>query len=133
LVARARSAALDQRLANGASPESSLDLAVRADVLVRPEQRAVLARDLDHVSVMAGRTSSKAPVRLCRDRISDAGAEFAALSRQLSAPGPVSARGVAMIRVLLSDGTGPLFRSRNHADLHVLLRTALAALDASTS
>jgi hypothetical protein len=37
-----------------------------------------------------------------------------------------------MIRVLLSDGTGPLFQPGNRVDLRVLLHTALAALDPST-
>jgi hypothetical protein len=110
LLTRVRGAALDRRLAEGVAPESSLDLAIHADVLARPKQRAVLARDLDQIAVTARSTASKAQARLCRNRIREASAEFAALSHQLSAPGPVSVRGVAMIRVLVSDGTGPLFQ-----------------------
>jgi hypothetical protein len=130
-LSRTRGLALDRRLADGAAPESSLDLAIRADVLIRPEQRAVLARDLDHIAVTARRKRSKAQVRVCRHRIREASAELAALSRQLSAPGPVSVRGVAMIRVLLSDGTGPLFQPDSRVDLRLLLDTALAALNPS--
>jgi hypothetical protein len=133
LLSRARGSALDRRLADGAAPESSLDLAIRADVLIRPDQRAVLAHDLDQIAVTARRTPSKAQVRLCRRRICEAGAELTALSRQLAAPGPVSVRGVAMIRELLRDGTGPLFRPDSHVDLRLVLHTALAALDPSIS
>ena len=131
LLSRTRGPALDRRLADGAAPESSLDLAIRADVLIRPEERAVLARDLDQIAVTARRTPSKMQVRLCRRRIREAGAELSALSRQLAAPGPVSVRGVAMIRVLLRDGTGPLFQPGSGVDLRLLLYTALAALDPS--
>jgi hypothetical protein len=131
LIARARGPALDRRLAEGAAPESALDLAIRADLLARPEQRADLARDLDQLAVTARMTPSKAHVRLCRRRIGEAGAELAALSRQLSDPGPVSVRGVAMIRLLLRDGTGPLFQPGSRIDLRLFLHTALAALDPS--
>jgi hypothetical protein len=131
LLARVRGPALDRRLADGAAPESSLDLAIHADVLARPEGRAVLARDLDQIAGTASKTPSRAQVRLCRNRIRQAGDEFAALSYRLSAPGPVSVQGVAMIRILLRDGTGPLFQPGNRVDLRLLLRTAGAALDPS--
>ena len=36
-----------------------------------------------------------------------------------------------MIRVLLRDGTGPLFQPGSGVDLRLLLHTALAALDPS--
>jgi hypothetical protein len=132
LLTRARGAALDRLLAEGVAPESSLDLAIRADVLARPEQRAVLARDLDRIATTVRRTPSKVQVRLCRKRIRQAGAEFAALSFQLTATGPVSVQGIAMVRMLLRDGTGPLFRAESRVDLRLLLHTARSALDPST-
>jgi hypothetical protein len=131
LLSWTRGPALDRRLADGAAPESSRNLAIRADVLIRPEQRAVLAHDLDQIAVTVRRSPSKAQVRLCRHRIREAGAELSALSRRLSAPGPVSVRGVAMTRLLLRDGTGPLFQPGSRVDLRLLLRTTLAALDPS--
>jgi hypothetical protein len=45
----------------------------------------------------------------------------------LHSPRPVRARGVARLRLLLSDGTGPLYRS-GRGSLAAELRGVLAAL-----
>jgi hypothetical protein len=51
------------------------------------------------------------------------------LARLLRAPLPVSARGVAMAQVLLTDGGGPLYWSAAPESLHVALRAAIERLD----
>jgi hypothetical protein len=47
----------------------------------------------------------------------------------LLAPVPVSAHGVALVRLLLRDGGGPLFRYESREDLTDQVRRAIAALD----
>ena len=42
---------------------------------------------------------------------------------------PVSARGVALVRLLLRDGSGPLFRYESREDLAAQVRRAVDALD----
>jgi hypothetical protein len=46
----------------------------------------------------------------------------------LAAPGPVPARGVAMVSQLLADGTGPLYREASADDLGGLIGKATRAL-----
>jgi hypothetical protein len=41
---------------------------------------------------------------------------------------PIPSRGVAMVSLLLGDGTGPLYRSGSSDDLDVALREAIAQL-----
>jgi hypothetical protein len=47
----------------------------------------------------------------------------------LLAPGPVSVRGVAQVRLLLIDGNGPLYHREATDDLCVQVQRALDALD----
>jgi len=70
---------------------------------------------------------SKAPLSL--HAISLARAELEAVVGRLVAPGPVDVRGVARIRNLLSDGTGPLYRESGPGHLRDELVAALRAMD----
>jgi hypothetical protein len=56
-------------------------------------------------------------------------AELAAVAGRLAASGPVGVRGVARVRTLLADGTGPLYRAAAPGGLHHELDHVLAALD----
>jgi hypothetical protein len=130
LVVRARASALDQELAAGASPESSLALAVHAGRLCEPAQRWLLARSLTRIVAFsdapAGRRL-KAPI--CRPAVQRARDELSAVVGRLSATGPVGVQGVARIRELLADGTGPLYQPAQPEQLRHELVTALDALD----
>ena len=130
LAARIRRSTLDRELAAGASPESSVDLAVHARFLCRPEQRRVLGCTLTEI-VAASETPSarRSRVPLCRTAISQAHAELEAVVGRLVAPGPVGVRGVARIRSLLADGTGPLYRESGAGHLRQELVAALRAFD----
>jgi len=130
LGARIRRSALDLELAFGASPESSVALAVHARYLCRPEQRRVLGRTLAGIARAAETPAarrSKAPLSL--HAISLARAELEAVVGRLVAPGPVDVRGVARIRNLLADGTGPLYRESGPGHLRDELVAALRAMD----
>jgi hypothetical protein len=130
LLVRARASALDRELAAGASPESSAALAVHAGRLCEPAQRRVLARSLHRIVVAADAPAGrrlKAPVS--RPAVQRARAELAAVAGRLTADGPVDVRGVARVRHLLADGTGPLYRYAPPARLHDELVAVLTALD----
>src|SRR6266568_3472745 len=64
-------------------------------------------------------------VRAC---VVEAAPELARLASRLQAVGPVEAKGVAQVRVLLSDGTGPLYDGAAPEDLRAAALGALAAL-----
>jgi hypothetical protein len=130
LVVRARASALDDRLAAGASPESSVTLALHAGRLCQPSQRRLLARSLTRIVAVADAPQGrrlKAPV--CRAAVHQARAELATVAGRLMASGPVDVHGVARVRTLLADGTGPLYRSAASGRLRDELAEALRALD----
>jgi hypothetical protein len=53
---------------------------------------------------------------------------LAALASRLVEPGPVPVRGVAMVSLLLADGTGPLYREACRDDLGAIIERATHAL-----
>lgn len=67
-------------------------------------------------------------VAVCRERISRSAAELAELARRLAEPGPLPARGVAMVSRLLADGRGPLYRAGSRDDLLVIVERAARSL-----
>ena len=129
LRARLRVAELDAALASGASPESDVALALHAARLCRPAQRRLLARSLARAeSAAAAPVPTRRAVPVCRPAIHRARAELQAVVQRLAA-GPVDVRGVARIRALLADGTGPLYRESTTDRLRTELRAALATMD----
>ncbi len=111
LLARVFGPSMDRQLAAGVPPESRRLLAARAEKLVAPVFRASLARNWHDLLERAhtpqvGRIPRIAP---CRDRILAAEADIRSMLDVLAAPRPSSARGVAMVSLLLSDGAGPLY------------------------
>ncbi len=67
-------------------------------------------------------------IPVCRSRIRRSAPELAELARRLAAPGPVPARGVAMVGQLLADGLGPLYRPACREDLGAVVAGAARAL-----
>ena len=125
-----RAARLDRDLASGACPEANLELALRAQMLVRVATRLDLARGAQRILASATQpfATRRPPVPVCRDRVSDAAAEFGELIRRLRTPGPVAARGVAQASVLLGDASGPLYHRGSREDLRARVREAADAL-----
>ena len=134
LLARFLAATLDRELASGASPESSIVLAVHARRLCKSAERSLLARCLTRSAAEAGRANDggtcphhRAP--LSRTAISGSGRELTAVVERLEAGAPVGVQGVARIRHLLTDGTGPLYQRTTPDRLAHELRAALEAMD----
>lgn len=130
MVTRCLAARLDRELAAGVAPDSSAVLALRAQRVTRPGARRDLAESVERALVVGMRpAAARSPaVLLCRDKVREAAGELRELVGCLVAPGPVPARGVALVRILLSDGGGPLYRSHSTCDLRARVREAAEAL-----
>jgi hypothetical protein len=141
--ARFLAARLDRELARGARPETNADLAARAVRLTSMRSRRELAGSLQRIlaaGLPAGsrgrsmeadppaRFASQPHVPIRRDRVSRSASELAELAAHLVQPGPVPARGVAMVYQLLTDGGGPLYRRACRDDLTALVEQATQAL-----
>jgi hypothetical protein len=130
LKAQLRAAALDRALAAGTSPESSAALAVHAEHLHDGAQRSLLARSLRRVGAASEDPSFHHPhAPLDRQAVRRARAELDALAARLASSEPLDVRGVARIRALLADGTGPLYGRHEPGRLRRELVATLAFLD----
>jgi hypothetical protein len=130
LLIRLHGFRLDQDLAGGASPEASVELALRAELLVRPRYRGDLARSMARLLSTArwSPDGGRLPVPVCRDRVRECEDELGKLIGRLRAGGPVPARGVAKAGLLLADASGPLYRRSCPDDLRAIVREAADAL-----
>lgn len=131
LGARLRAGSLDRRLAAGAAAESSPLLAVRALMLVRPSMRESLARSLQQIMTKAaqpdGRRSAALPP-LPRAQILNSVDVLTTLIERLNGSAPVAACGVAKVKLLLTDGAGPLYYPSCASDLRAGVQDAINAL-----
>jgi hypothetical protein len=129
LSARIFAARYDEELDAGANPVPGTALAAHCARLASAEERAGLARALrlaaaDAVTVGAWR-NPRVPV--CGDAVKRAADVVEAVVNRLDEPHGVRVRGMARLRMLLSDGRGPLYRSGS-GSLNAALRGVLAAL-----
>lgn len=125
---------LDRQLAEGTSPRASAVLALRAQRITGRHSRRRLADGLARAIRDAQATTPgfSAAVWPHRQEVLAARTVLAAIDRRLRAPEPVAARGVALLQVLLTDGTSPLYRPSELGALGSQLRAAAAALDPPT-
>jgi hypothetical protein len=129
LIARLQAGKLDAMLAVGAPTPAGSALAVRAERLTSFSEREDIARVLRHVllETTRERTVVSARVPLHCKNIAAAEKLIDAITLRLHAPLPVSARGMARLNRVLTDGSGPLYES-GRGDLAGRLGAALAAL-----
>jgi hypothetical protein len=120
---------LDQDLAAGADPNRDKVLFARARLLI--SQRAALASSLERYLTEAQKPPGErwAPVPVRWDAILSAAPPLRDLVRRLGSAGPVSPQGVARTKLLLTDGTGPLFGSPGEAGVWTAARAAVLAFD----
>lgn len=129
LIARWRPMKLDRQLAAGTSPEVSAALLRRARALLAPRTRRGLARSVERIvaeTPQAPLLSARVPVR--RSEVRRSRDDLRLLAQRLAAPTPVAVQGVAKVRLLLSDGSGPLFWGRSADELSGRIRQAIEAL-----
>jgi hypothetical protein len=121
ITARWRSRRLDLALAAGTPAEAAAALALRARQLTDLPHRRSLATALRGIVAQAYEAARPSYPRVVPSRSSVAAAsdELSRLADALYEPGPVAARGVAQARILLTDGTGPLYSPSSPASVRV--------------
>ena len=131
LTARWRAGELDRQLAAGASLGAGALLALRGQRLTSRRYRARLAAGLTRAvrDAEAGTRGFSAAVRPDQCEVIGARTVLATLDRRLRAAEPVSAQGVALLELLLTDGTSSLYRPTELGALGSELRAAAAALE----
>ena len=127
--ARLHATRLDAEIADGADPMESGDRAARAEHLLHPRVRHGLATGLRRAVADARKVSCarSSAVHVARPAVRACAPSLLALAAELGDPG-VRPRGVALTRLLLSDGTGPLFCARSEDDLRAVVDGMRAAL-----
>lgn len=132
LLARWHAETLDRALAAGAGPYAGALTAVRAEQLTSVRSRRRLAGGLarlrrDAADGLCGWTAVVAPDR---HEVAAAALEIAALERRLRDGRRVDAAGMAMLRLLLTDGSSPLYEPVGAGSLARHLHAAAGALGA---
>ncbi len=126
IAARLLAAALDRRLAAGASPNESVLLAARARLLSSPAERQRLTRGwlgvLDRAARKPVPLSPRMPLR--RGVIAAAQGDIRLMLAVVQGTPAICPQGLALARVLLTDGAGPLYNRRSSADLAAVVRDA---------
>jgi len=132
-LARIRGASLDRRLAAGEAASSDRALSARADLIAGWENRQGLADDWEHLLATARKPVAPRSPRLPMQSTAILAAEYDVreLVAMLRQPGRVNPRGIALARLLLTSGAGPLYNPRRSADLIRTLRSVVAALASS--
>lgn len=121
---------LDRDLAAGARPGAGTLLAVHGQRITSRRGRARVADGLARaVRDALASPGFGAAVPPNRREVLAARTMLAVLDRRLRAAEPVTERGVALLRRLLIDGAGPLYRCSEPGALGSRLRAAAAALE----
>jgi hypothetical protein len=110
---------LDRRLAAGANPDTSPELARRAHVLRGWRVRHHLADSLEQVIVeaVAPPRERGAAIPVQREEVLAAQRDLLRLVAALRSEPPAPVRGIAAVSVLLTDGTGPVYAPHPHGTL----------------
>jgi hypothetical protein len=131
-LVRLRAGHLDRRLAAGEPAGASLLLRERAQQLLERRQRAALAAGWERVlrdarSPRPPAFSSAIPIR--RDAVLIAEPAILALEARLRDDAPVDATAIARVRVMLTDGSSPVYRPLEPDELRRRLLELLQLLD----
>jgi hypothetical protein len=131
IAARIEAARLDGELARGADPEERPALALRARRLLAPRTRATLGRHVEQMldDALAGEGAVLTRIRPRRGAVIEAADGLDAVAQRLLEPRPVAARGVARVRLLLTDGCGPLYVPAAGETLRTAVAAALDGLE----
>jgi len=130
LAARVRRDALDRALIEGADPAATGQLAARVARLTSRSMRREVARGLDHLARDGREAGGRWRVRPLRAAAAANASELHALAARLRGPGPLYARGIAMLSSLLTEGTGPAYNDSRGDLLAQRLRDAREAMGA---
>jgi hypothetical protein len=120
---------LDSQLSVGAPRPAGSALDIHAARLESDDERHAIARALRNCVIDAhhGRPFRAGRIPVHRRNVTDAEDVIDMITLRLHSPRHVSSTGMARLRLLLSDGCGPLYQW-GHGDLGDRLRAAAAAL-----
>jgi hypothetical protein len=127
-----RRAALTEQLAEGADPTSSPELALRASQLTSERRRRQVARSLRRTVTEAREPAlTRALVSIInRYEVLEARDAVQATIARLASPGAVTAKGMAMLERMLTDGiSSPLYNGSEPGTLKRQLLAAKSELD----
>ncbi|MGZ4286615.1 MAG: hypothetical protein ACXVW5_20655 [Solirubrobacteraceae bacterium] len=129
-----RAERLDRQLAAGVRPRASSVLALRAQRITGRRSRVRVANGLARAvrDVQAMTPGFSAAVRPHPGDVLSARTVLRTLEIRLRGPEPVSARGMALLSQLLTDGSSALYRPDERGALGSQLRAAAAALEPET-
>jgi hypothetical protein len=129
VIARARRLELDHALADGADLAAAPLLAARAAQLVSRRNRDRIAAALERVALMvdAERGRLRTPPRRAALRANRG--ELLRLAERLRQDGVVYARGIAVLELILIDGTGPAYTDPRGEGLARQLQLAADSLN----
>jgi hypothetical protein len=129
VTARLRAYQLDRQLAVGVPAPAGSALAIHEARLTSTAERESIASALRRAvhDVHAGGTPLCVRIPVHLNNIAAAEDLIDTITLRLHSPRPVSARGMARLRVVLSDGCGPMYES-GRGDLSGRLGAALAEL-----
>jgi hypothetical protein len=132
LLARWHAGELDRRLVAGIRPSADALLAIHAERITGRRSRVRVADGLARAQREAQTVAPgfSAAIRPHRSEVVAARAVLDTLEHRLGCPRSVTARGVALLRLLLTDGASSLYRPRETGALGSDLRAAAAALEA---
>lgn len=131
LASRLRATWLDVELARGVPPEARAALALRAQTLGEQRTRQALAQSLRHIldDARQGSPPRRGQIATVRINVLAAADQLEQLIERLLEPGILAARGLAQVRVLLTDGAGPLYFRGASQDLSSAAVRALTQLE----
>jgi hypothetical protein len=128
LAARLVRGMLDRALTDGADPAASPLIAARTAQLGRGSTRARIADGLERLALSADNPRGRARILPSCAAILGNRSELLELAAMLRGDRPLYARGVAMLNVILTDGTGAAYTDRSGAALTRQLQIARASL-----
>jgi hypothetical protein len=119
---------LDRALAAGADPAASRQIAARTAQLGSTLMRTRIADQLERLALSADKPRSRLRILPSRAAMLGNRSEMLELADILRQDRPLYARGVAMLKVILTDGTGPAYTDQRGGALARQLQVARASL-----
>jgi hypothetical protein len=129
IEARLRHRSVDRQIADGADVDTHAIVALRAAALTSPKTRRMVVRALDRLLSHANaQRHGLRRASIDTRHLAALTDEICELRRELLASTPVSATGVALAMVLLTDAGSPLYRTHNTDEARCALVRAIALL-----
>jgi hypothetical protein len=124
---------LDAALAEGADPDSSKALALRAQQLADPKRRAKIARSIDQLLDVAERRAAVQPcvshMPTWTQGVESPQAQLLDVADRLEGEDSPPVKGLAMADLLVEDAGSPLYVHQPAERLRTAVEAILAALD----